>query len=149
MLVKVSVRKIGDDYGFAIDSVDGMCKDFTKENFITVGYPQNTEDYSKPVICLTKQEEITSYEDSWTNDILVPIRFCPYCGQPIEIEYTTTDCTDEYYKLEEAEHELTEEMRNTDSISERSELDNERRMIMDKMNQLLECDGSFITYGKS
>ena len=68
-------------------------------------------------------ETVTSWEDEWENDYYYPIKFCPHCGEPIEIVVVGEENrTEEYLELKKQRDELWEKCQRTDSKKKEKEL---------------------------
>lgn len=106
-LVKIN---IGDSYKYKFkryepccdEILDNPCIDFTNYN-LTKETPDN-----EPKYCLTSTD---SYDDAaWEDNY--PIKFCPHCGEPIEIKTVKViDCSEKFPVLVKKRRELLERIR--------------------------------------
>lgn len=138
-LVKIN---LGDSYKYKFkryepccdDILDNPCIDFTNYN-LTKETPDN-----EPRYCLSN---IETYDDeAWCDNY--PIKFCPHCGEPIEIEVTETiDFSEGYNTLAKKKHDTLERLRNTDSIKEYDKLLVQKKDLDEKINAISElCEYS-------
>lgn len=138
-LVKIN---LGDSYKYKFkryepccdDILDNPCIDFTNYN-LTKETPDN-----EPRYCLSNIE--TSDDEAWCDNY--PIKFCPHCGEPIEIEVTETiDFSEGYNTLAKKKHYTLERLRNTDSIKEYDKLLVQKKDLDEKINAISElCEYS-------
>ena len=145
-LVKIN---LGDSYKYKFkryepccdEILDNPCIDFTNYNLT-----KETLD-NEPRYCLTSTD---SYDDAaWEDNY--PIKFCPYCGKPIEIKTVKViDCSEKFPALVKKSGELLERIRafrnssksdntsNDNKYSEKSleELYSELRRVNMKINHI-------------
>lgn len=68
-------------------------------------------------------ETINDWEDEWENDYYYTIKFCPHCGEPIEIVVVgEEDRTEEYLELKKQRDDLRRRCQRTDSKKKENEL---------------------------
>ena len=94
-----------------------------------------------PQICTSYTEVITSYEDEWEQTDNYPIRFCPHCGEKIEISVVDEiDVSDKYDELTKQREELWKKCQKTDSKKEDFELKEQVRKLDNQINGFYELD---------
>ena len=92
-----------------------------------------------PQFCASYTEIITSYEDEWEQTDNYPIRFCPHCGEKIEISVVDEiDVSDKYNELTKQREELWKKCQRTDSKKEEFELMKQVRKLDDQINDFYE-----------
>ena len=106
-LVKIN---LGDSYKYKFkryepccdDILDNLCINFTNYN-LTEETPDN-----EPRYCLASTN---SYDDvAWEDNY--PIKFCPHCGEPIEIKTVEViDCSEKFSALVKKREELLKRIR--------------------------------------
>lgn len=83
-----------------------------------------------PQFCTSHAEVITSYEDEWEQTDNYPIKFCPHCGESIEISVVDEiDVSDKYNELTEQRKELWKKCQRTDSKKREYELREQVRKL--------------------
>ena len=83
-------------------------------------------------------DEIENYLDNYN----VKIKYCPFCGEKIEIVIVNTvDKNEEYNKLQKERDTLNDKRRNTDSKKEEQKLNEEIKELDNKINAFYESDG--------
>lgn len=94
-----------------------------------------------PQICTSHTEVITSYEDEWEQTDNYPIRFCPHCGEKIEISVVDEiDVSDKYKELTKQRDELWKKCQKTDSKKEEFELMNQVKKLDDQIDSFYWLD---------
>lgn len=109
------------------EEIDGNeCIEFTTKDMVTSSFLKEDEGIDgccSPKLCISHTETITSYEDEFEITNNYPIRFCPYCGEKINIKVINEiDVSDKYNELSMRRNELWEKCRRTDSKKEEFEL---------------------------
>lgn len=143
-LVKIN---LGDSYKYKFkkyepccdDILDNPCIDFTNYN-LTEETPDN-----EPRYCLTNTE---SLDDVALGDNY-PIKFCPHCGEPIEIKTVKViDCSEKFPVLVKKRRELLERIRafRNSSKSENTSNNNFKEKSMEKLYEELRRINKKITY---
>lgn len=121
------------------DILDDPCISFTYCNLI-----EETQD-NEPRYCLTSTD---SYGDVALGDNY-PIKFCPHCGEPIEIKTVEViDCSEKFSALVKKREELLkrmQELRNF-SKSENTSNNNFKEKSMEKLYEELRRINKKITY---
>lgn len=111
---------------------------FTDEDINDIDGEYEDDGVSVPQFC-TSYTEITSYEDEWEQTDNYPIRFCPHCGEKIEISVVDEiDVSGEYEELTKQRKELWEKCRKTDSKKEEFELTKQVRELDKQINDFYE-----------
>ena len=112
---------------------------FTNEDINDIGGEYKDEGISIPHFCTSHTEVITSYEDEWEQTDNYPIRFCPHCGEKIEISVVDEiDVSDKYEELTKQRDELWKKCQRTDSKKEEFELRNQVKKLDDQINDFYE-----------
>lgn len=94
---------------------------------------------SIPQFCASYTEIITSYEDEWEQTDNYPIRFCPHCGEKIEISVVDEiDVSGEYEELNKQREELWMKCQKTDSKKKEFELMKQVRELDKQINDFYE-----------
>ena len=109
------------------------CIIFTNEDLS----PLKHIDYDNfiPQFCTSHTEVITSYEDEWEQTDNYPIRFCPHCGEKIEISVVDEiDVSDKYDELTKQRDELWKKCQRTDSKKKEAELREQVRKLDNQIN---------------
>lgn len=100
-----------------------------------------------PRFCTSYTEVITSYEDEWEQTYNYPIRFCPHCGEKIEILVVDEiDVSDKYNELTKQREDLWKKCRRTDSKKKEAELREQVRNLDSQINgfyELCEWKGEY------
>ena len=111
---------------------------FTNEDLFPK-YDCDDYDVYVPQFCTSYTEVITSYEDEWEQTNNYPIRFCPHCGEKIEIPIVNEiDVSYTYNELSKFRQELREKCRKTDSKKEEYKLREQIRKLDDQINDFYE-----------
>ena len=78
------------------------------------------------------------WEDYYTTDTyFVPLEYCPFCGEAIEVEVVKReDITDEYVEAEKKYEEFHHKWMKSDSIKRRFVLEEEWKNWSNKMNEM-------------
>lgn len=112
---------------------------FTDEDINDIGGEYKDEGISIPHFCTSHTEVVTSYEDEWEQTDNYPIRFCPHCGEKIEIEVVDEiDISEKYNELSKQREDLCKKCRRTDSKKEDSELREQVRKLDDQIDDFYE-----------
>ena len=94
-----------------------------------------------PRFCTSYTEIITSYEDEWEQTYNYPIRFCPHCGEKIEILVVDEiDVSDKYNELTKQREDLWKKCRRTDSKKKEAELREQVGNLDSQINGFYELD---------
>ena len=108
---------------------------FTCEDINYIGGEYKDEGISIPQICTSHTEVITSYEDEWEQTDNYPIRFCPHCGEKIEISVVDEiDVSDKYNELSKQREDLWKKCQRTDSKKKEAELREQVRKLDNQIN---------------
>lgn len=110
--MKVELVKInlGDFYTYKFKSYNPCCDDILDDPCISFTYCNLIEETpdNEPRYCLTSTD---SYGDVALGDNY-PIKFCPHCGEPIEIKTVKViDCSEKFPALVKKSGELLERIR--------------------------------------
>lgn len=113
---------------------------FTDEDFV-----DNKEEYRDedgniiPQLCVTVSEVIGSYDNGWEEIYSYPIRFCPHCGEKINIEVVEQiDVIEKVKNLNKTIKELQDIRRKTDSKKEELLATDEIYKLNDKIDYFYE-----------
>ena len=111
----------------------------TGEDINDIGGEYEDDGFFIPQFCASYTEIITSYEDEWEQTDNYPIRFCPHCGEKIEISVVDEiDVSDKYNELTKQREELWKKCQRTDSKKEEFELMKQVRKLDDQINDFYE-----------
>ena len=110
---------------------------------------RDSDDTIIPQFCNSYTETFTSYEDEWEQTDNYPIRFCPHCGEKIEISVVDEiDVSDKYEELTKQREELWKKCQKTDSKKEDFELKEQVRKLDNQINGFYElCEWKGEYYG--
>lgn len=91
---------------------------------------------------LSTEIEVRDWEDSWPETYYYPIKYCPFCGEPIEIEITeTVDKTVEIEQLANKMSKIRKQIWSCDSKKKCLELE-------ERINSLSEIEDYYYTTGE-
>lgn len=94
-----------------------------------------------PRFCTSHTEVITSYEDEWEQTDNYPIKYCPHCGEKIEISVVDeVNVSDKYKELPKQREELWMKSQRTDSKKEAFELEEQVRKLDKQINSFYWLD---------
>lgn len=130
-------------FKYCCEEIDGNeCIEFTTENMVTSSFLKEDEGVDgccSPKLCISHTETITSYEDEWEITNNYPIRFCPYCGEKVNIKVVNEiDVSDKYNELTKQREDLWKECQRTDSKKEEFELMEQVKKLDDQINDFYE-----------
>lgn len=79
------------------------------------------------------------WEDYYTTDTYyIPLDYCPFCGEKIEVEIVKReDITEKYLNVEKEYKKVHDKWTKCDSIKKRNALEEEWRQWSDKMDEML------------
>ena len=146
MKIELIKLKFNDTCAYKYKPFTHCCKAIQNDKAIVFAYEDlvHLDTYWEderyiPRFCTSHTEVITSYEDEWEQTDNYPIRFCPHCGEKIEISVVDEiDVSDKYKKLYKLREELWKKCQRTDSKKEESELRNHVRKLDDQINDFYE-----------
>lgn len=93
------------------------------ENGNNIGGEYEDDGIYIPQFCTSYTQTVGSWEDEWEQTDNFPIKFCPHCGEKIEISVVDKiDVSDKYEELTKQRDELWERCQRTDSKKKESEL---------------------------
>lgn len=129
MKVELIKQLFDNTCGYKIKKMNWCC-DGLKENPIIGLY----SDYDLiPLVGIEEEYEIDC--DGWTDYRHYPIKFCPFCGKPIEISVVDEEDVSEEYKVLCKERDtLWEKVMKTDSKKKEMELRNKVNNLDQKIN---------------
>lgn len=100
---------------------------------------RDSDDNIVPRFCTSYSETFNSWGDEWEQTNNYPIRFCPHCGEKIEISIVNEiDVSYTYNELSKFRQELCEKCRKTDSKKEEYKLREQIRKLDDQINDFYE-----------
>ena len=146
--MKIEVEK----YIFKEDEIDASsvyriivaekcCDEILDNEFISLTVDDEGEDYG---FKLSNQEELSlgdgDYIEQWNYK---PIKYCPFCGKPLEVVIDDTfDLTEEYNRLHDERDRLWNLCNKTDSKKKSEELlEQVRQLDKEIQNRFYENDG--------
>ena len=92
-----------------------------------------------PQFCASHTEVITEYDYEWEQTDNYPIKFCPHCGEKIQISIVNeVDVSDKYNELTKQREELWKKCQRTDSKKKESELREQVRKLDKQINDFHE-----------
>lgn len=109
------------DIGYKILDIDWCCNRLKDNPIIDL-----TSEYSLeiPQMQIIHSTICRDWEDEWEEQTFYPITYCPFCGEPIEIEIIDTeDVSETYDQLTQQIKELRNKKARTDSINKMNALD--------------------------
>lgn len=110
-----------------------LCRDC--QSWECQGCDSMNENEEKFGVFLHTEDEVDDWGDTWPEDYYYPIKFCPFCGEPIEVEVTeTTDKTAEAEKVAEVLTKLRKRLWTCDSKKKSAGLEKEIRNLEDIEN---------------
>lgn len=96
---------------------------FTGEDINDIGGKYEGDDIYIPQFCTSYTETVGSWGDEFEQMNNYPIKFCPHCGEKIQISIVEEiDVSDKYNELSKQREELWKKCQRTDSKKEESEL---------------------------
>lgn len=111
---------------------------FTNEDLFSK-YDCDDYDVYVPQFCTSYSETFTSYEDEFENTENYPIKFCPHCGEKIQISIVDEiDMFDKYEELTKQRYDLLQKSMRTDSKKEEFRLRERIKEIDNKINDFYE-----------
>lgn len=131
-LVKIN---LGDYYKYKFkkyepccdDILDNPCIDFTNYNLT-----EETQD-NEPRYCLTSFD--SNDDVAWCENY--PIKFCPHCGEPIEIKTVKViDCSEKFPVLVKKRRELLERIRAFRNSSKSDNTSNDNKHLEKSLEEL-------------
>ena len=130
MKIELIRLKFNDTYSYKYKSFTHCCDEIQNDKAIVLtgedlvpNYDCEEDDIYVPQFCTSHTEIITSYEDEWEQTDNYPIRFCPHCGEKIQISIVDEiDVSDKYNELTKQREELWKKCQRTDSKKEEAEL---------------------------
>ena len=103
------------------------CILFTDEDVMSdPSYSISDQDNSLPRFCMTRTLSFRDWEDEWEKTENIPIRFCPHCGEEIQIH------------LSKERAELWKRCQKTDSKKKEAQLQDQVHELDRKINQYWE-----------
>lgn len=143
MKIELTRVRFGESFNYKYKSRQYCC-DRLKENpsiILTneeLMYESETEDFSNdehipiPRMCITEKDCSYGIEYPETNNY--PIKYCPFCGEKIDISVDgEIDVTEEFDKLNKEKKELLKRRRETDSKKETLEIENRMSELSQKI----------------
>ena len=148
MKIELIRLKFNDTYSYKYKSFTYCCDEiqndkaivFTGEDLVP-NYDCEEDDIYVPQLCTSHTEIITSYEDEWEQTDNYPIKFCPHCGEKIQISIVDKiDVSNKYNELSKQRDELWKKCQRTDSKKEEFELRKQVRKLDDQINDFYELN---------
>lgn len=146
--MKIEVEKImfdnNEEVQYKIINIDKCCDEIlNNSDYVDISDDNYTEEI---------ENDLDNYNVKISNsyldccDTLVTnyktIKYCPFCGEKIEIVIVNTvDKNEEYNKLQKERDELNDKRRKTDSKKEEQKLNEEIKELDNKINAFYESDG--------
>ena len=145
--MKIEVEKImfdnNEEVQYKIVNVDECCDEIlNNSDYVDISGDNYTEEIENDLDNYNVKIS-NSYETS--NELIVTnyktIKYCPFCGEKIEIIIVNTvDKNEEYNKLQKERDRLNDKRRNTDSKKEEQELNEIIYNLDNKINSFYDND---------
>ncbi|WP_288682248.1 hypothetical protein [uncultured Eubacterium sp.] len=114
---------------------DNKTIEFTNEDLENFEEEHIYEDDYIPRFCTSYAETIKDWGDEWELTTNYPIKFCPHCGEKIEINIVEKiDVSEKYNELVRRQEELRKQCQETDSKREESELREKLRKLNNQID---------------
>ena len=142
MKIELIKLKFNDTYSYKYKPFTHCCDEiqndkaivFTGEDLVHSDDCWDDESYI-PRFCTSHTETFNSWGDEWEQTDNFPIKFCPHCGEKIEISVVDEiDVSDKYNKLSKQREELWKKCQRTDSKKKESELREQVRNLDNQIN---------------
>lgn len=149
MKIELIKLKFNDTYSYKYKPFTHCCDEiqndkaivFTGEDLVHSDDCWDDERYI-PRFCTSHTETFNSWGDEWEQTDNFPIKFCPHCGEKIEISVVDEiDVSDKYNKLSKQREELWKKCQRTDSKKKESELREQVRNLDNQINGFYLLDG--------
>lgn len=131
-LVKIN---LGDFYKYKFKSYKHCCDDIFNNpciDFTNYNLTEETPD-NEPRYCLSNIE--TSDDEAWCDNY--PIKFCPHCGEPIEIKTVKViDCSEKFSVLAKKREELLKRIRAPRNFSKSGNTSNDNKHSEKSLDEL-------------
>ncbi len=142
MKIELIRLKFNDTYSYKYKPFTHCCDEIQNDKAIIFTNKDLSSDYNCwndnryiPKFCTSYTEVFTSYEDDFKDTENYPIKFCPHCGERIEISVVEEiDISDKYGELTKQRKELWKKSQRTDSKKEEYELMKQVRKLDDQIN---------------
>lgn len=110
-----------------------------KEEMSDPSYSISDQDNSLPRFCMPRTRSFRDWEDEWEETENIPIRFCPHCGEEIQIHVSEEqDLSGKYQELSKERAELWKQCQKTDSKKKEAQLQDQVHELDRKINQYWE-----------
>ena len=104
-------------------------------------YSISDQDNSLPRFCITRTLSFRDWEDECEETENIPIRFCPHCGEEIQIHVSEEqDLSGKYQELSKERAELWKQCQKTDSKKKEAQLQDQVHELDRKINQYWELN---------
>lgn len=142
MKIELIKLKFNDTYSYKYKPFTHCCDEiqndkaivFTGEDLVHSDDCWDDERYI-PRFCTSHTETFNSWGDELEQTDNFPIKFCPHCGEKIEISVVDEiDVSDKYNKLSKQREELWKKCQRTDSKKKESELREQVRNLDNQIN---------------
>ncbi len=134
--MKIELIKLlfNESSGFKYKPFDYCCE-MLKRNPAILLTDEECYEYDLPNFAISETETYSDWEDDWEETRYYPIRFCPFCGTPIEIVLIEEkDVSDFYERLNKKREELWKKCQRTDSKKKEAELRDQVSKLDDRIN---------------
>lgn len=102
---------------------------------------RDSDDNIIPQFCNSYTETFNSWGDEYEQTDNYPIKFCPHCGEKIEISVVEEiDVSDKYNELTKQREELWKKCQRTDSKKKEAELREQVRKLDNQINSFYWLD---------
>ena len=128
--VERHIIKEDEDYNtstYKIVAVTKCCDEILDSDYISLGSDEEGENYKFNLI---NEEHLYSYGETYEQTYYKPIKYCPFCGKPLEIVIDDAfDITEEYNRLHDERDRLWSLCNKTDSKKKSEELSEQVRQL--------------------
>lgn len=151
MKIELIKLKFNDTYSYKYKPFQYCCDEiqndkaivFTGEDLVcndTFGLVvRDSDDNIIPQFCTSYTETFDSWGDEYEQTDNYPIKFCPHCGEKIEISVVNEiDMSDKYEELTKQRYDLLQKSMRTDSKKEEFRLRERIKEIDNKINDFYE-----------
>lgn len=123
--------------GYKFKPVEWCCDELKENPYINLSDEEVYEEDDIPQMTICESETINDWGDTWVQDYYYPIRYCPFCGKPIQISIVKTeDVSDVYTTLTIQRDKTWEKCQETDSKTEERRLRNRVQELDNKIDWL-------------
>lgn len=142
MRLELIKQNFDGDTGYKYKHINFCCDKFKDKPFIELtdeSYYDDGDSDRKPRMCLVYNYEWTEWGEVMQATTYYPIKYCPFCGESIDIEVVAEEDVTEKYKSWKREYDiLVKGARVTDSKVKEQHLRKKIQELDDKIEYLYE-----------